>query len=156
MFEKSTNDLYVSDERAGHLVRYQQPAHGLDFSDDIALGQLNFQGSFDKIWTNRKMEMVNSFDVTLDSVYLTSPHTHTIVRYNRTNGEYITHFDDPELHRPATVKAYKSALYVCSVDKVQVYERITTEYLRGFISKPGLSCASMIFHEHWTQNQGFD
>merc|ERR1719272_2841775 len=99
-------------------------------TENLKLGTLNFQGSFDKVWTQKKMEMVNSFDVTTDSVYLSSPHAGTIVRYNRTTGEYLSHFEDPELVRPTAIKAFKSTLYVCTMDQVRVYQRITTEFFR--------------------------
>ena len=156
MFEKQTNHSFISDERGGHLVRFKPPSQGLDFTETAHLGTLNFQGRFDKVWTLKSMDLVNSFDFTTDSVYLSSPHANALVRYNRTSGAYITHFEDVELVRPAAIKAHRSVLYVCSNDQIRVYQRITTEFFRTHVSHDHMACMSMIFHESWNPQQGFD
>jgi hypothetical protein len=155
LFEKHTNNTYVSDEREGQLMRFNQPSHGLDFND-LAMGVDTFQGKFEKVWTDTKMDMVHAFDITPHSVYLTSPHANIIVRYNRTDGAYIDHFTDPELTRAVAIKAHGSTLHVCSGEQLRTYQQITGEFFRIAIHRKGMKCASLLFHTDWDQNQGVE
>merc|ERR1712054_575532 len=93
MFERQTNHTFISDQMSGHIVRFEPPSQGFDTANSATLGSLNFQGRFDKVFTTQPVDFVNAFDFTSHSLYLSSPQSKAIVRYNRTNGVYITHFE---------------------------------------------------------------
>jgi len=173
IFDKYTNDTYVTSEYKDHIFRYKQPTWGLyggygapstnggihvtgsydpatqttnpqgmgisnglgeeitHNSQQLKLGVNVWKGRFDKVWTNTRVNYANGLDFTVDSMYVTGPYSgKAIVRFNRTTGEYMHHFEDEYLNYPVDIKEFRDYLYVCSEDQVRKYNRLNGEFIK--------------------------
>merc|ERR1711918_330461 len=81
--------------------------------------------------TNTRVNYANGLDFTVDSMYVTGPYSgKAIVRFNRTTGEYMHHFEDEYLNYPVDIKEFRDYIYVCSEDQVRKYNRLNASSLR--------------------------
>jgi hypothetical protein len=197
IFDKNTNDTYVTSEHKDHVFRYKQPSWGLyggygnpstnggvhvpgsydpatqpsnpqgqGISDghgeeithnaqSLTLGKNVWKGRYDKVWTNTRVNYANGIDFTVDSVYVTGPYSgKSIVRFNRTTGEYMHHFEDEYLDYPVDVKEYRDYIYVVSEDQVRKYNRVNGEFIKTHSQTDGLLGSFLLFHRDWAQNLG--
>jgi len=197
IFDKFTNDTYVTSEYKDHVFRYKQPIWGLyggygtpstnggihdagsydpttqaanpqgqgisngqgeeitHNAQQLKLGVNVWKGRFDKVWTNTRTNYANGLDLTVDSLYVTGPYCgKCIVRFNRTTGEYMHHFEDEYLNYPVDVKEFRDYLYVCSEDQVRKYNRLNGEFIKTHSQTDGLLSSFLLFHTSWNQNLG--
>merc|ERR1712054_623485 len=119
------------------------------------LGVNVWKGRFDKVWTNTRVNYANGLDFTVDSLYVTGPYSgKAIVRFNRTTGEYMHHFEDEYLNYPVDIKEFRDYLYVCSEDQVRKYNRLNGEFIKTHSQTDGLLSSFLLFHINWNQNLG--
>merc|ERR1711975_3671 len=119
------------------------------------LGVNVWKGRFDKVWTNTRVNYANGLDFTVDSLYVTGPYSgKAIVRFNRTTGEYMHHFEDEYLNYPVDIKEFRDYLYVCSEDQVRKYNRLNGEFIKTHSQTDGLLGSFLLFHINWNQNLG--
>merc|ERR1712072_723557 len=197
IFDKNTNDTYVTSEYKDHVFRYKQPTWGLyggygqpstnggthaagtydpttqgtnpqgqgisngngeeitHNAQQLKLGVNVWKGRFDKVWTNTRVNYANGLDMTWDSIYVTGPYSgKSIVRFNRTTGEYMHHFEDEYLNYPVDIKEFRDYLYVCSEDQVRKYNRLNGEFIKTHSQTDGLLSSFLLFHINWNQNLG--
>merc|ERR1712178_393491 len=197
IFDKYTNDTYVTSEYKDHVFRYKQPTWGLyggygspstnggihvtgsydpatqttnpqgmgisnglgeeitHNTQQLKLGVNVWKGRFDKVWTNTRVNYANGLDFTVDSLYVTGPYSgKAIVRFNRTTGEYMHHFEDEYLNYPVDIKEFRDYLYVCSEDQVRKYNRLNGEFIKTHSKTDGLLASFLLFHINWNQNLG--
>merc|ERR1711975_12498 len=197
IFDKFTNDTYVTSEYKDHILRYKQPTWGLyggygvpstnggihvtgsydpaaqttnpqgmgisnglgeeitHNAQQLKLGVNVWKGRFDKVWTNTRVNYANGLDFTVDSLYVTGPYCgNCIVRFNRTTGEYMHHFEDEYLNYPVDIKEFRDYLYVCSEDQVRKYNRLNGEFIKTHSQTDGLLGSFLLFHINWNQNLG--
>merc|ERR1719253_177024 len=197
IFDKFTNDTYVTSEYKDHIFRYKQPTWGLyggygqpstnggihvtgaydpstqttnpqgmgisnglgeeitHNAQQLKLGVNVWKGRFDKVWTNTRVNYANGLDFTVDSLYVTGPYCgKCIVRFNRTTGEYMHHFEDEYLNYPVDIKEFRDYLYVCSEDQVRKYNRLNGEFIKTHSQTDGLLSSFLLFHINWNQNLG--
>jgi len=197
IFDKYTNDTYVTSEYKDHVFRYKQPTWGLyggygsastnggihatgsydpatqttnpqgmgisnGLGEEVThnvqqlkLGVNVWKGRFDKVWTNTRVNYANGLDFTVDSLYVTGPYSgKAIVRFNRTTGEYMHHFEDEYLNYPVDIKEFRDYLYVCSEDQVRKYNRLNGEFIKTHSQTDGLLSSFLLFHINWNQNLG--
>jgi len=197
IFDKFTNDTYVTSEYKDHVFRYKQPVWGLyggygaastnggihdhgsydptsqaanpqgqgisngageeitHNAQQLKLGVNVWKGRFDKVWTNTRTNYANGLDLTVDSMYVTGPYCgKCIVRFNRTTGEYMHHFEDEYLNYPVDVKEFRDYIYVCSEDQVRKYNRLNGEFIKTHSQTDGLLSSFLLFHTSWNQNLG--
>jgi len=197
IFDKYTNDTYVTSEYKDHIFRYKQPTWGLHGgygspstnggihqtgsydpatqatnpqgmgisnglgeeithnAQQLKLGVNVWKGRFDKVWTNTRVNYANGLDFTVDSMYVTGPYSgKAIVRFNRTTGEYMHHFEDEYLNYPVDIKEFRDYLYVCSEDQVRKYNRLNGEFIKTHSQTDGLLSSFLLFHINWNQNLG--
>merc|ERR1711904_334867 len=138
IFDKFTNDTYVTSEYKDHVFRYKQPTWGLygGYGEPSTNGGIHVTGSYDPttqstntqgmgISNNNGEEITHNaqqlkLGVNVDSMYVTGPYSgKAIVRFNRTTGEYMHHFEDEYLNYPVDIKEFRDYLYVCSEDQVR-------------------------------------
>lgn len=101
------------------------------------------------------MNYANGLDFTVDSMYVTGPYSgKAIVRFNRTTGEYMHHFEDEYLNYPVDIKEFRDYLYVCSEDQVRKYNRLNGEFIKTHSQTDGLLSSFLLFHINWNQNLG--
>lgn len=106
---------------------------------------------FDRVFSGIRLHMVQGFDLSSDSMYVTSAYMgQSIVRLNRTNGGFIDRFEDASLLRPTDVKLFKGHLFVCSNDEVRRYEAYNGEFKSVHIQHTGAQFSTMLFHSSWT------
>jgi len=165
MFDKHTNDTYISSEYKDHVYRFK-PSTSLSLYNkvedsgtatawDLYQGVNAFKGAFDKVWTNTRTNYANGIEFTADSMYVTGPYSgKAIVRYNRTDGTYIQHFEDEYLNYPVDIKEYKDYLYVCSNNEVRKYNRYNGEFMKTFSQQNGLLGSFLLFHTNTQENKG--
>jgi hypothetical protein len=121
----------------------------------LKLGVNAWKGRFDKVWTNTRVNYANGLDFTVDSLYVTGPYSgKAIVRFNRTTGEYMHHFEDEYLNYPVDIKEFRDYLYVCSEDQVRKYNRLNGEFIKTHSQTDGLLSSFLLFHINWNQNLG--
>jgi len=121
----------------------------------LKLGVNVWKGRFDKVWTNTRVNYANGLDFTVDSLYVTGPYSgKAIVRFNRTTGEYMHHFEDEYLNYPVDIKEFRDYLYVCSEDQVRKYNRLNGEFIKTHSQTDGLLSSFLLFHINWNQNLG--
>jgi len=197
IFDKGSNDTYVTSEYKDHVFRYKQPTWGLHGgygspstnggihvvgaydplnqntnpqgmgisnglgeeithnAQQLKLGVNVWKGRFDKVWTNTRVNYANGLDFTVDSLYVTGPYSgKAIVRFNRTTGEYMHHFEDEYLNYPVDIKEFRDYLYVCSEDQVRKYNRLNGEFIKTHSQTDGLLSSFLLFHINWNQNLG--
>merc|ERR1712054_69066 len=119
------------------------------------LGVNVWKGRFDKVWTNTRVNYANGLDFTVDSLYVVGPYDgHAIVRFNRTTGEYMHHFEDEYLAYPVDIKEFRDYIYVCSEDQVRKYNRLNGEFIKTHSQTDGLLASFLLFHINWNQNLG--
>merc|ERR1712159_65902 len=124
-------------------------------SQQLKLGVNVWKGRFDKVWTNTRVNYANGLDFTVDSMYVTGPYSgKAIVRFNRTTGEYMHHFEDEYLNYPVDIKEFRDYLYVCSEDQVRKYNRLNGEFIKTHSQTDGLLSSFLLFHINWNQNLG--
>jgi hypothetical protein len=124
-------------------------------SQQLKLGVNVWKGRFDKVWTNTRVNYANGLDFTVDSLYVTGPYSgKAIVRFNRTTGEYMHHFEDEYLNYPVDIKEFRDYLYVCSEDQVRKYNRLNGEFIKTHSQTDGLLGSFLLFHINWNQNLG--
>jgi hypothetical protein len=124
-------------------------------SQQLKLGVNVWKGRFDKVWTNTRVNYANGLDFTVDSMYVTGPYSgKAIVRFNRTTGEYMHHFEDEYLNYPVDIKEFRDYLYVCSEDQVRKYNRLNGEFIKTHSQTDGLLGSFLLFHINWNQNLG--
>merc|ERR1711970_426600 len=124
-------------------------------SQQLKLGVNVWKGRFDKVWTNTRVNYANGLDFTVDSLYVTGPYSgKAIVRFNRTTGEYMHHFEDEYLNYPVDIKEFRDYLYVCSEDQVRKYNRLNGEFIKTHSQTDGLLGSFLLFHISWAQNLG--
>jgi len=149
IFDKTDNGTFLSSQDTGHVYRYEQPASGLY----VGLGPARFS----KVWTDMRTPFINGFELTVDSVYTVGPHPgQTFVRFNRTTGKYLHHFEDENLINPTDLKEYKDYIYVASKNGIRKYNRLNGEYIRTHVRTVGLHLDpnTILFHTTHVQNQG--
>jgi hypothetical protein len=124
-------------------------------AQQLKLGVNVWKGRFDKVWTNTRVNYANGLDFTVDSLYVTGPYSgKAIVRFNRTTGEYMHHFEDEYLNYPVDIKEFRDYLYVCSEDQVRKYNRLNGEFIKTHSQTDGLLSSFLLFHINWNQNLG--
>merc|ERR1712100_540077 len=124
-------------------------------AQQLKLGVNVWKGRFDKVWTNTRVNYANGLDLTVDSMYVTGPYSgKAIVRFNRTTGEYMHHFEDEYLNYPVDIKEFRDYLYVCSEDQVRKYNRLNGEFIKTHSQTDGLLGSFLLFHISWAQNLG--
>merc|ERR1712054_522092 len=124
-------------------------------AQQLKLGVNVWKGRFDKVWTNTRVNYANGLDMTVDSIYVTGPYSgKAIVRFNRTTGEYMHHFEDEYLNYPVDIKEFRDYLYVCSEDQVRKYNRLNGEFIKTHSQTDGLLSSFLLFHINWNQNLG--
>jgi len=124
-------------------------------AQQLKLGVNVWKGRFDKVWTNTRINYANGLDFTVDSLYVTGPYCgKCIVRFNRTTGEYMHHFEDEYLNYPVDIKEFRDYLYVCSEDQVRKYNRLNGEFIKTHSQTDGLLGSFLLFHINWNQNLG--
>jgi hypothetical protein len=124
-------------------------------AQQLKLGVNVWKGRFDKVWTNTRVNYANGIDMTVDSVYVTGPYSgKAIVRFNRTTGEYMHHFEDEYLNYPVDIKEFRDYIYVCSEDQVRKYNRMNGEFIKTHSQTDGLLGSFLLFHISWAQNLG--
>jgi hypothetical protein len=124
-------------------------------AQQLKLGVNVWKGRFDKVWTNTRVNYANGLDFTVDSMYVTGPYSgKAIVRFNRTTGEYMHHFEDEYLNYPVDIKEFRDYLYVCSEDQVRKYNRLNGEFIKTHSQTDGLLSSFLLFHINWNQNLG--
>jgi len=124
-------------------------------AQQLKLGVNVWKGRFDKVWTNTRINYANGLDFTVDSLYVTGPYCgKCIVRFNRTTGEYMHHFEDEYLNYPVDIKEFRDYLYVCSEDQVRKYNRLNGEFIKTHSQTDGLLASFLLFHINWNQNLG--
>merc|ERR1711998_236558 len=97
MFEAFTNNTFIADPLRNALVqtKVENPVDQFKFSPV-------------------PMKEVRSFEMTADSVYVTSPAMgYAAVQFNRTTGAHMLNIDDPMMKEASDVKAFENSLYVC-------------------------------------------
>jgi len=121
----------------------------------LKLGVNVWKGRFDKVWTNTRVNYANGLVLTVDSLYVTGPYSgKAIVRFNRTTGEYMHHFEDEYLNYPVDIKEFRDYLYVVSEDQVRKYNRLNGEFIKTHSQTDGLLGSFLLFHISWAQNLG--
>merc|ERR1711988_1058662 len=124
-------------------------------AQQLKLGVNVLKCRFDKVWTNTRVNYANGLDFTVDSLYVTGPYCgNCIVRFNRTTGEYMHHFEDEYLNYPVDIKEFRDYLYVCSEDQVRKYNRLNGEFIKTHSQTDGLLASFLLFHINWNQNLG--
>lgn len=124
-------------------------------AQQLKLGVNVWKGRFDKVWTNTRVNYANGLDMTVDSIYVTGPYSgKAIVRFNRTTGEYMHHFEDEYLNYPVDIKEFRDYIYVCSEDQVRKYNRMNGEFIKTHSQTDGLLGSFLLFHISWAQNLG--
>jgi len=124
-------------------------------AQQLKLGVNVWKGRFDKVWTNTRVNYANGLDLTVDSLYVTGPYSgKAIVRFNRTTGEYMHHFEDEYLNYPVDIKEFRDYLYVVSEDQVRKYNRLNGEFIKTHSQTDGLLGSFLLFHISWAQNLG--
>jgi hypothetical protein len=124
-------------------------------AQQLKLGVNVWKGRFDKVWTNTRVNYANGLDFTVDSMYVTGPYSgKAIVRFNRTTGEYMHHFEDEYLNYPVDIKEFRDYIYVCSEDQVRKYNRLNGEFIKTHSQTDGLLGSFLLFHINWNQNLG--
>jgi len=121
----------------------------------LKLGINVWKGRFDKVWTNTRVNYANGLDLTVDSLYVTGPYSGKAwVRFNRTTGEYMHHFEDEYLNYPVDIKEFRDYIYICSEDQVRKYNRLNGEFIKTHSQTDGLLSSFLLFHINWNQNLG--
>jgi hypothetical protein len=121
----------------------------------LKLGVNVWKGRFDKVWTNTRVNYANGLVFSVDSLYVTGPYSgKAIVRFNRTTGEYMHHFEDEYLNYPVDIKEFRDYLYVVSEDQVRKYNRLNGEFIKTHSQTDGLLGSFLLFHIDWNQNLG--
>jgi len=124
-------------------------------AQQLKLGVNVWKGRFDKVWTNTRVNYANGLVLTVDSLYVTGPYSgKAIVRFNRTTGEYMHHFEDEYLNYPVDVKEFRDYIYVVSEDQVRKYNRLNGEFIKTHSQTDGLLGSFLLFHISWAQNLG--
>merc|ERR1719240_927952 len=173
IFDKTTNDTYVTSEYKDHVFRYKQPTWGLygGYGQPSTNGGIHVTGQYDPATqtTNPQGQGISNgngeeithnaqqlkLGVTVDSLYVTGPYSgKAIVRFNRTTGEYMHHFEDEYLNYPVDIKEFRDYLYVCSEDQVRKYNRMNGEFIKTHSQTDGLLGSFLLFHISWAQNLG--
>merc|ERR1719247_721856 len=124
-------------------------------AQQLKLGVNVWKGRFDKVWTNTRVNYANGLDLTVDSLYVTGPYCgNCFVRFNRTTGEYMHHFEDEYLNYPVDIKEFRDYIYICSEDQVRKYNRLNGEFIKTHSQTDGLLGSFLLFHINWNQNLG--
>jgi len=124
-------------------------------AQQLKLGTNVWKGRFDKVWTNTRVNYANGLDLTVDSLYVTGPYSgKAIVRFNRTTGEYMHHFEDEYLNYPVDIKEFRDYIYVVSEDQVRKNNRLNGEFIKTHSQTDGLLGSFLLFHISWAQNLG--
>ena len=102
------------------------------------------------------MKEVRSFDMTKDSLYVTSPASGSAaMRFNRTTGDHIDSIQDADLVSPSDVKVWNNYLHVCGKNQVRKYNRFDGELIGGkALVEYDMACSFILFHNTWKPNQG--
>merc|ERR1719240_1059258 len=173
IFDKFTNDTYVTSEYKDHVFRYKQPTWGLygGYGQPSTNGGIHVTGQYDPATQDTNPQGMGisnglgeeithnsqqlKLGVTVDSLYVTGPYSgKAIVRFNRTTGEYMHHFEDEYLNYPVDIKEFRDYLYVCSEDQVRKYNRMNGEFIKTHSQTDGLLGSFLLFHISWAQNLG--
>jgi len=141
------NNTFVSSQDRGQVYLYQQPVTGL-------YNGLN-QARFDRVLTDTRTPFINGIALTVDSLYAVGPYPgETVVRYNRTTGRYMHHFEDKDLARPTDIQEFKDYLYVASQIGIRKYNRLNGEFIRTHVATSGWEPNTLLFHQTHQQNKG--
>jgi len=161
VFDKYSSTAFVTSESSGNVFTYQMigntlPAGTTPGTDAHAdSGRLQVQAQYDRVWSNMRVQSASGIDFTVDSVYVTGPSSgNAIVRFNRTTGEYIHHFEDDALNEPIDLKEYKDYMYVGSTHQIRKYNRLNGELIRVHSQLAGMVVTNFIFHTNWNHNKG--
>ena len=120
-FDPYTDMAYVASQDTGHINRYVNPG-------GFYAGR---HAEFDEVWTKVRTPLISAMQLTVDSMYTVGPRPgKAFVRYNRSNGEYLHHFEDEELVDPTDIKEYKDYIYIVCQSGVRKYNRLNGEYIR--------------------------
>ena len=154
VFDKTTHIAFVSSEHSGTIFAYRPPA-GVIFAADKAYHNTKVCSVYDKVWSNTRVTSASGMAFTVDSVYVTGPDAgKAIVRFNRTNGEYIHHFQDDHLTRPTDINEYNDYVYVLDEHKINKYNRLNGERIRVHSVFAGMVGSNFIFHQGWDFDRG--
>jgi len=147
VFNKDDNSTLVVSQARGQVYQYQAPSQGIG----LASGQ---KARFDRVWSDVRVNSASGIALTVDSLYVTGPFAAGIVRFNRTNGKYMHHFEDESLQYPSDVKEYKDYLYVANKHQIRKYNRLNGEFIRVHSVLDGMVASHMLFHTSWRMNMG--
>lgn len=124
-------------------------------AQSLKLGVNVWKGRFDKVWTNTRVNYANGIELTLDSVYAVGPYSgKAFVRFNRTTGEYMHHFEDEYLDYAVDIKEFNDYIYITTSDQVRKYNRFNGEFIKVHAQTDGLLGSFLLFHTDWKQNKG--
>jgi len=156
MFDAFTNDTLVADMLQSGLVRAKSEKNNVDKNTHITFDEhlRSGQGPLYTRFSPVPMREVRSFDMSADSVYVTSPALGSAVtQFNRSTGEHVLNIEDPYMRSPSDVKIFNNFLYVCGENDVRKYNRYDGELMGTFINMD-MACSFMIFHASWEPNRG--
>lgn len=151
--------MFVSSEYTDNIHRFSLPP-------DSAVGPDIYKGVFKDTLTKKKVNYVNGFSFTEDSLYATGPYSgKAIVRFDRSTGDFIDVFIDENLTYPVDLKIFfegdepsetdPEIIYVCSEHEVRKYDRITGEFLGVHAKKTGMVSSYLSFHKNWNDEIGY-
>jgi len=153
-FDRYSNDTYVSSERKDHVYRYKQPLQGLWGELGIVQSANERQqdrtfARFDRVFTNSIVPACMGLVFTVDSLYVVSPEVSKIARFNRTSGELMHMFDQPEAAwHSSDIKEYRDYVYVLNEHQVHKYHRLNGEFIRVHAELAGLVGGVLLFHHN--------
>jgi len=151
MFDSMTNVSFVADMLQNNIVRMKPQVSLFDESSSAKTPK-----AWDAKFSKSHMKEVRSFDMTKDSVYVTSPASgFAVMQFNRTTGDHIYNVRDVDLVSPSDVKVWNNYLHVCGENQVRKYNRFDGEFMsdKAFV-KYDMKCSFMLFHNTWNPNQG--
>jgi len=153
VFDKATHTAFVSSEHSGTIFAYRPPT-GATWAVDKAVHS-KVCSVYDKVWSNTRVTSASGMAFTVDSVYVTGPDAgRAVVRFNRTTGEYMHHFQDDLLARPTDINEYNDYVYVLDEDKIIKYNRLNGERIRVHSKLTGMVGSNFNFHRSWSHDKG--
>jgi len=149
-FDKNTNQSYVADMLQHSLLRFEPPAEGLDEGFSVAMAAV--PEAIATRWTNVSVRGIRSFDMTEDSIYVTSPELgFSGSQIRRSDAKQMLNIGSTSLENPSDIQEFNNDIYICGDNQVQKFNRFHGEQLGDtmhnnvFIIEE-MACSFMVFH----------
>ena len=144
VFDRNTNQTFVSSSHT-NLIHLYSPTNNQNSGEMTSLNGLG----------DAEVPHVQGLVLTVDSLYAVGPHPgKTFVRFNRTSGAFMHHFEDEDLKEPTDIKVFNDYVYIVTNSQVRKYNRLNGEFIRVHATHPTLVGASLLFHQSWDDYKG--